>query len=92
MAQSWLDRKYFAWAPANDPNRPPYRGLLPLEADNAGIFFGREAPVIDALDRLRGLREAPPPRLLVILTASRCSAPKIVIDCAVFCDFGSVIG
>ena len=43
---------------------------MPLEADDAGIFFGREAPVIDALDRLRGLREAPPPRLLVILGAS----------------------
>jgi hypothetical protein len=29
-----------------------YRGLLPLEAADAGIFFGREAPTIEALDRL----------------------------------------
>jgi hypothetical protein len=43
---------------------------LPLEADDAGIFFGREAPIIDTLDRLRGLRESLPPRLLVILGAS----------------------
>jgi formylglycine-generating enzyme required for sulfatase activity len=70
LVQSGLDPKHFPWPPANDPDRPPYRGLLPLEADDAGIFFGREAPVIDALDRLRGLREAPPPRLLVILGAS----------------------
>jgi formylglycine-generating enzyme required for sulfatase activity len=70
LVQSGLDPKHFVWPPANDPDRPPYRGLLPLEADDAGVFFGREAPIIDALDRLRGLREAPPPRLLVILGAS----------------------
>jgi hypothetical protein len=70
LAQSGLAPKYFAWPPADDPDRPPYRGLWPLEADDAGIFFGREAAVLDALDRLRGLREAPPPRLLVILGAS----------------------
>jgi Sulfatase-modifying factor enzyme 1/TIR domain len=70
LVQSGLDPKHFDWPPANDPDRAPYRGLLPLEADDAGIFFGREAAVIDALDRLRGLREAPPPRLLVILGTS----------------------
>ena len=70
LRQAGLDPKYFDWPPANDPDRSPYRGLWPLEADDAGIFFGREAPVINALDRLRGLREAPPPRLLVILAAS----------------------
>jgi TIR domain len=65
-----LDARYFNWPPAGDPYRPPYRGLRPLEADDAGIFFGRGAAVIDALDSLRGLREAAPPRLLVILGAS----------------------
>lgn len=70
LEQAGLDAKYFAWPPAADPNRPPYRGLRPLEADDAGIFFGRDAPVISALDHLRGLREAAPPRLLVILGAS----------------------
>ena len=49
---------------------PPYRGLRPLEAEDAGIFFGRDAPIVEALDRLRGLRDAAPPRLLVILGAS----------------------
>jgi hypothetical protein len=59
LQQAGLDAKYFAWPPAKDPTRPPYRGLKPLEADDAGIFFGREAPVIGALDQLRGLVYAP---------------------------------
>jgi len=70
LEQAGLDPKHFDWPPASDPNRPPYRGLRPLESDDAGIFFGRDAPVIEALDRLRGLRETTPPRLLVILGAS----------------------
>jgi formylglycine-generating enzyme required for sulfatase activity len=65
-----LDAKHFDWPPANDPNRPPYHGLRPLEAEDAGIFFGRDAPITEVLDKLRGLRDAPPPRLLVILAAS----------------------
>ncbi|HTV28653.1 MAG TPA: SUMF1/EgtB/PvdO family nonheme iron enzyme [Xanthobacteraceae bacterium] len=65
-----LDARYFAWPPQHDPNRAPYRGLRPLEAEDAGVFFGRDAPTVEALDRLRGLRETTPPRLLVILGAS----------------------
>ncbi len=70
LQHAGLDARYFAWPPAHDPSRPPYRGLRPLEADDAGIFFGREAPIIRALDLMRGLRESAPPRLLVILGAS----------------------
>ncbi len=70
IERSGIDAKHFAWPPTNDPNRPPYRGLAALEADDAGIFFGRDAPVVAALDQLRALREAAPPRLLVILGAS----------------------
>lgn len=70
VERSGVDAKHFAWPPASDPERPPYLGLRPLEAEDAGIFFGRDAPVIEALDRLRGLREGAPPRLLVILGAS----------------------
>jgi formylglycine-generating enzyme required for sulfatase activity/class 3 adenylate cyclase len=65
-----LDARYFAWPPQSDRNRSPYRGLRPLEAVDAGIFFGRGGQILEALDRLRGLREAAPPRLLVILGAS----------------------
>jgi len=70
LEEAGLDPKYFAWPPANDPDRPPYRGLRPLEAEDAGIFFGRDAPIVEALDRLRGLSTSTPPRLLVILGAS----------------------
>jgi tetratricopeptide (TPR) repeat protein len=70
LMQAGLDARYFAWPPENDPNRAPYRGLEPLEAQDAGIFFGRDGPTIVGLDLLRGLREAAPPRLLVILGAS----------------------
>src|SRR5262249_49837358 len=65
-----LDARYFAWPPEYDPERPPYRGLRPLEAEDAGIFFGRDASIVTALDTLRGLRETAPPRVLVILGAS----------------------
>ena len=65
-----LDARFFAWPPANDLGRPPYRGLRPLEAEDAGIFFGRDGPIVEALDKLRGLRGTTPPRLLIILGAS----------------------
>lgn len=70
LLRAGLHASYFAWPPETDPRRAPYRGLRPLEADDAGIFFGREAPVIEAIDRLRGLTEAAAPRLMVILGAS----------------------
>jgi hypothetical protein len=70
LLKAGLDPRVFAWPPAQDPDRPPYRGLRALEAEDAGIFFGREASIIAGLDRLRGLREAAPPRALVILGAS----------------------
>jgi hypothetical protein len=70
LQRAGLHASYFNWPPETDPNRSPYRGLRPLETDDAGIFFGREAPVIKAIDQLRGLREAAPPRMLVILGAS----------------------
>ncbi len=70
LEEAGLDPRYFVWPPTSDPDRPPYRGLLPLEAEDAGIFFGRDGPIVEALDTLRGLRETTPPRLLVILGAS----------------------
>jgi WD40 repeat protein len=70
MMQSGLDPSFFAWPPKHDPERAPYRGLHPLEAEDAGIFFGRDGPIVVGNDMLRGLKEGPPPRLAVILGAS----------------------
>ncbi|MGD0184057.1 MAG: SUMF1/EgtB/PvdO family nonheme iron enzyme [Roseiarcus sp.] len=70
LEKAGLDPKFFAWPPEADRERAPYRGLKPLEGVDAGIFFGREAPIVEAGDRLRGLKSAAPPRLLVILGAS----------------------
>jgi formylglycine-generating enzyme required for sulfatase activity len=70
IMQAGLDPKYFKWPPDHDPERAPYRGLRPLDTDDAGIFFGREGPTVVGLDMLRGLCDAAPPRLLVILGAS----------------------
>lgn len=39
LAKAGLDPRFFAWPPATDPNHLPYRGLLPLEAEDAGIFL-----------------------------------------------------
>ena len=65
-----IDPRLFEWPPRDAPERAPYRGLEPFEAVDAGIFFGREAPLIEALDLLRGLARAPAPRLFVMLGAS----------------------
>lgn len=65
-----LDPKFFDWPPESDPDRSPYRGLKAIEEKDAGIFFGREGPIVEGLDHLRGLREAAPPRMFVILGAS----------------------
>ncbi len=70
LTQVGLDPRFFAWPPESDPKRAPYRGLEPIDAPDAGIFFGRDGPIIEVLDGLRGLREAAPPRLFVILGAS----------------------
>ncbi|MBU4262869.1 MAG: toll/interleukin-1 receptor domain-containing protein [Proteobacteria bacterium] len=33
-----LDARHFQWPPAEDPQRPPYRGLSVLEENDAAIF------------------------------------------------------
>jgi tetratricopeptide (TPR) repeat protein len=70
LARAGLDPDFFAWPPSREPNRAPYRGLEPLAEVDTGIFFGRDGPIIEALDSLRGLKEAAAPRLFVILGAS----------------------
>jgi WD40 repeat protein len=70
LEKAGVDARYFPWPPAHDPLRSPYRGLRPMEADDAGIFFGREAALIETIDCLRGQAMTALPRLTVILGAS----------------------
>ncbi|MFN0264732.1 TIR domain-containing protein [Tepidamorphus sp. 3E244] len=70
LAEAGLDARHFAWPPADDPDRSPYRGLKALAAEDAGIFFGRDGQIVLGMDAMRGLREAASPRLMAILGAS----------------------
>jgi hypothetical protein len=70
LRQAGLDASTFAWPPAGDPARSPYPGLRALDEQDAAIFFGREAPVVRALDQLRLLRERGVDRLFTIFGAS----------------------
>jgi WD40 repeat protein/DNA-binding winged helix-turn-helix (wHTH) protein len=60
----------FAWPPPGDPDRAPYRGLRALEAEDAAIFFGREAAIIRGMDQLSEMAEQGADRLMLVLGAS----------------------
>lgn len=70
LSKAGLDPKFFEWPPQGEPERAPWRGMSPLEAQDAGVFFGREAPILAALDQIRGLAGEARPGLLVVLGAS----------------------
>lgn len=70
LAEAGLSARSFPWPPPDDPNRAPYRGLKALEPQDAAIFFGREAPIVRGLDRIRGLSESGVDKILVVLGAS----------------------
>lgn len=57
LERAGLDPRFFAWPPSTDMYRAPYRGMHPLDEADAGIFFGREASIISALDQLRGMAD-----------------------------------
>jgi hypothetical protein len=46
LLKAEIDACFFTWPPKHDLDRPPYRGMRPLEAEDAGIFFDREAPTL----------------------------------------------
>ncbi|MBV8862242.1 MAG: toll/interleukin-1 receptor domain-containing protein, partial [Mycobacterium sp.] len=46
----------FPWPPPNEPHRAPYRGWEPIEDIDAGVFFGRDVAIAQALDELRAMR------------------------------------
>lgn len=70
LEKSGLSPLTFSWPPPGDPDRAPYRGLKALDVEDAAVFFGREAPIVNALDMLRGMRERRVEQVMVILGAS----------------------
>lgn len=70
LEKAGLDATTFLWPPQHDLGRSPYRGLLPLDEDDAGIFFGRDGAIVLTLDALRGIRAGAAPRFATILGAS----------------------
>ncbi|OQW38969.1 MAG: hypothetical protein A4S08_08505 [Proteobacteria bacterium SG_bin4] len=70
LQRAGLDSASFPWPPPGDPKRIPYRGMKPLEAADAAVFFGRDTAIVRGLDTLRAMQEHNVERMLVILGAS----------------------
>ncbi|MEO1323396.1 MAG: TIR domain-containing protein [Pseudomonadota bacterium] len=70
LEKAGLAPSTFPWPPASDPNRAPYRGLKPLESEDAAVMFGRDADIIRGLDAFRRIREIGDARLMIIRSAS----------------------
>ncbi len=60
----------FVWPPPSQPDRSPFRGWEPFEEVDAGVFFGRDAQIVRALDMLRGMRITGVDSLFVVLGPS----------------------
>ncbi|OCB62320.1 hypothetical protein A5677_11800 [Mycobacterium malmoense] len=60
----------FVWPPTSQPDRAPYRGWEPFEEIDAGVFFGRDAQIVRALDMLRAMRSTGVDSLFVVLGPS----------------------
>ena len=58
------------WPPPGQPDRAPYRGCEPFEELDAGVYFGRDAQIVRALDTLRGMRSTGVDSLFVVLGPS----------------------
>jgi WD40 repeat protein len=60
----------FAWPPADEPDRAPYRGWQPLHEVDAAVYFGRDVQIGRALNVIRELRNADGGHLFVVLGPS----------------------
>ncbi len=70
LENAGLRADFFPWPPRDQPDRSPYRGLEPLDAADAAVFFGRDVEIMQALDALRGMRASNAESLFVILGGS----------------------
>jgi WD40 repeat protein len=73
-ASAWSGADAFTW----DPKRPPYPGLRPMEADDAGVYFGRDDEIDQLEERLRSLRRVGAGKLLVIVGASGSGKSSLI--------------
>ena len=70
LQRAGLNALSFPWPPLDERNRAPYRGLRALDAQDAAIYFGRDAAIVRGLDRIRGMVERGVEKFLVVLGAS----------------------
>ena len=69
IRRSGIGSDSFEW-PIDDPDRAPYRGWRPFEPVDAGIFCGRDAQIVAAMDAVRSMRQAKTKQWFVILGPS----------------------
>ena len=61
----------FPWVPRDTDRPSPYPGLEAFRESEAGVFFGRDARIAEAIGQIEDLaRDATAPRLFTILAAS----------------------
>lgn len=60
----------FAWPPKGVTDPEPYPGLAAFTEEDAGIFFGRDVDIVNALNDIRLVRERKTKRLIVIDASS----------------------
>jgi WD40 repeat protein len=70
LERAGLSAEAFPWPPENDPDRSPYRGLKPLEEQDAAVLFGRDAELLDAVGQLRVMRDSLTESNFIIVGAS----------------------
>ena len=69
IRRSGIGSDSFEW-PIDDPERAPFRGWRPFEPVDAGIFCGRDAQIVRAMDAVRSVRQAKTKQWFVILGPS----------------------
>ncbi|WP_424407885.1 tetratricopeptide repeat protein [Pasteurella sp. PK-2025] len=72
LTYSGLHPECFQWPPLSQYHRPPnpYKGLKPLEQEDAGILFGRDGAIKSFMAELQRLRTTTQTRVMIIQGAS----------------------
>jgi hypothetical protein len=70
LRRAGLDPNSFVSPPSGQQDRSPYPGIQVFEVDDAAIFFGRDASVVEILEATRRLRDKGTSTLIPILAPS----------------------